>query len=538
MGFDDPSGIDRLDAYLDAIARGQRPAPGDLDPTLIDTDRRFRRLDDAPAPNRAFVKHLREDLVDASLHPGPSTLDLNLTTTADGHTAPPAWQAPRRLPVRAAPRRGRWALAQLATAALLVLTFGSFFLAFGRHAVFTPAGQGTAIPAASPTTDVPMFRGNLARTGELAGPGPVGTPGIAWSVRLAEGTDVSANGPAVVDGVAYVGASRGGGLQAIDTTSGAVRWRAETDGFLIGFPAVAKGVVYVGSGTDLDGQGTVQAFDAATGNQRWRFDAQRRLGDASPAVVDGVVYVASGAISAPAVVDDTVYVGGGHTTGGSSEASVLFALDAATGTERWRLTLEGTGYFAVDAATGTQRWFVETGQLDVGFTPAVADGIVYAGNRDGYLYAIDAASGAERWRFTAADSVYGIAVAGGLVYAGVGGFASQTYLYAVDAATGQERWRFITGGRVRSSPAVVDDTVYVGSDDGNLYAVDAATGTERWQVEVGGRVRGFPVVVDGVIYLTHGFSDTGGELFAIGDLPAGATPGAGTPAGNAGTPTS
>ena len=38
------------------------------------------------------------------------------------------------------------------------------------------------------------------------------------------------------------------------------------------------------------------------------------------------------------------------------------------------------------------------------------------------------------------------------------------------------KWKFHTGGRVISSPAVVDGVVYVGTTDGKLYAVDAVSG--------------------------------------------------------------
>ena len=51
-------------------------------------------------------------------------------------------------------------------------------------------------------------------------------------------------------------------------------------------------------------------------------------------------------------------------------------------------------------------------------------------------------------------------------------------------------------------PTVVDGTVYVGSDDGNLYALDAKTGTRQWSFSTGGLVRSSPVVVDGTAYFT------------------------------------
>ena len=44
-----------------------------------------------------------------------------------------------------------------------------------------------------------------------------------------------------------------------------------------------------------------------------------------------------------------------------------------------------------------------------------------------------------------------------------------------------EQWQLTTGVGIRSSPAVVGDTVYVGSYDGHLYAIDATDGSEQWQ---------------------------------------------------------
>jgi outer membrane protein assembly factor BamB len=66
----------------------------------------------------------------------------------------------------------------------------------------------------------------------------------------------------------------------------------------------------------------------------------------------------------------------------------------------------------------------------------------------------------------------------------------------VDAGTGSEEWAFETGGEARSSPTVVDGTVYVGSDDSKLYAVDAGTGKQQWAFETGNEMVSPPTVVD------------------------------------------
>jgi len=62
------------------------------------------------------------------------------------------------------------------------------------------------------------------------------------------------------------------------------------------------------------------------------------------------------------------------------------------------------------------------------------------------------------------------------------------------------KWSFRTGGMVIASPAVVDGTVYIGSDDGNFYAIDAASGKEKWKLAVHSRVPSSAAVATGVVY--------------------------------------
>ena len=62
------------------------------------------------------------------------------------------------------------------------------------------------------------------------------------------------------------------------------------------------------------------------------------------------------------------------------------------------------------------------------------------------------------------------------------------------------KWKFHTNGRVISSPAVVDNVVYVGSTDCNLYAIDLATGAQKWKFETKGWVVSSPAVDAGTVY--------------------------------------
>src|SRR6185436_6215843 len=96
---------------------------------------------------------------------------------------------------------------------------------------------------------------------------------------------------------------------------------------------------------------------------------------------------------------------------------------AMTGAEKWRF------HGGEDSVIHNQ----------VGFqsSPAVVNGVVYTGCRDSKLYAIDAATGREKWHFDAGSSwvISSPAVAQGKVVFGT----SDSGLYVVlDADTGGE----------------------------------------------------------------------------------------------------
>ncbi len=66
---------------------------------------------------------------------------------------------------------------------------------------------------------------------------------------------------------------------------------------------------------------------------------------------------------------------------------------------------------------------------------------------------------------------------------------------------GDLRWRYQTGSSVRSSPAVADGVVYVGSWDNHVYALDASSGDLLWSYQTGSTVYSSPAVAGGVVYV-------------------------------------
>jgi outer membrane protein assembly factor BamB len=65
-------------------------------------------------------------------------------------------------------------------------------------------------------------------------------------------------------------------------------------------------------------------------------------------------------------------------------------------------------------------------------------------------------------------------------------------------------WSFKTGGRVFSSPAVVDGRLYIGALDGKVYCLNAEDGTLLWSYTTGGAVYSSPAVVYGKVYVGSG----------------------------------
>jgi eukaryotic-like serine/threonine-protein kinase len=91
-----------------------------------------------------------------------------------------------------------------------------------------------------------------------------------------------------------------------------------------------------------------------------------------------------------------------------------------------------------------------------------------------------------KWRFqTQGRVVSSPAVANGTIYVG----STDQNLYALDLDSGNKKWSFATDGPVVSSPAVSDGVVYFGSYDGKFYAVDTANGQLKWKFQTGGERR-------------------------------------------------
>jgi outer membrane protein assembly factor BamB len=167
---------------------------------------------------------------------------------------------------------------------------------------------------------------------------------------------------------------------------------------------------------------------------------------------------------------------------------------------------------AAEASSGGDKvWEFEANDVVRG-SPTVVGETVFAGGDDENLYAINNVDGTERWSYSTSSSINAQiraapAVVDDTVYFGTNmrGFGR---FYALNATDGSKEWRYKTGSRVLSSPTVVDGTVYVGNNGGtprdpspNLYALDADDGSKIWQFQTKNNIQSSPTVIDGTVYI-------------------------------------
>lgn len=380
----------------------------------------------------------------------------------------------------------------------------------------TVAAQCTLVALAH--AQVAMFRGGPSHTGEYRTSGLPAFGGLQWRIQTSGPVRSS---PVMAGSTIYIG-SGDGNVYAINAATGVVQWRHETGAAVASTPAVANGLVFV-NGND----GRFRALRADDGRVAWSVTTGAAIA-LKWGYESGEIYTSSPAIEAGVVVF------------GSQDGHV-YALDAATGRQRWRFRAAGRVYaspaiagqavyaadqagfvYAIALTSGRQLWRFATegtrlNSADWGYdrttvqsSPAVVGGAVYVGARDGFLYAINRTTGTERWRHDHRISWVNSspAVSEGLVYAGS---SDGRFIQAVDTATGQERWRAKAQSTVWASPAVDSVRLYVGEGDGTMYALDKRTGAELWRYRVGHRIFSSPLVHDGRLY----FGSDDGGVYAV-----------------------
>jgi outer membrane protein assembly factor BamB len=297
-------------------------------------------------------------------------------------------------------------------------------------------------------------------------------------------------------------------IVCLDARDGRVLWTHRTSSHVECAPVIADGRVYVGAGDDgyycLDLEG-----DNGRSKLLWHVPGSEYPdAETSLAVHDGKVYAGLGlggmalcvldgqsgrelhrlkmpfpVFGPPAIVDGKLYVGMGNGDYvkeaeqlGVKPGGEVRCIDIA------RIGEEGYEY----------DWAFPVGRTVLGAV-AVADGHVYFGSRDGYLYSVSSGTGRLAGRWNAhAPIIAAPSVTDRHVYF----IAKSGMLYALDRRTMEPVWEFALGkgGRADqpefiSSPAVARGRIFVGSQFDGFFCIpepDGAAPERSWAGLMGG----------------------------------------------------
>jgi outer membrane protein assembly factor BamB len=299
--------------------------------------------------------------------------------------------------------------------------YGAALLADGAAFVLNDAGQLLRLDLAT---------GTLRWRSEIGGGSVVRHPPSPTEFSY----DFTGPTPTLADGTLYVPAASGD-VVALDSATGALRWRAAIGGLLRNSVLVAGDRLVVGSWN-----GRVAALGREDGRVLWTFETGQ------PVTAD------------PKLCGDAVLV--------SSRNSKLYSLSLADDAVRWSRFHAGS--------------WVES-------APLVANGELIIGSSDlRTVTVLDPATGAQRWSTDVLGWSWGMpAATSDTVFAGTTGatgypIAQDGGLVALDRRTGAPKWRlrlapladrYVTG--IAGSPTIAGNIVLFASQDGTLYAMPA-----------------------------------------------------------------
>lgn len=350
-----------------------------------------------------------------------------------------------------------------------------------------PAAQPVETQAARPTSNAgaswPLSRGDELATGVAKTTLPA-RPQVLW--KFSTGKNSVEATPAIVDGIVYIGDMQEK-LYALklDTpeTGGEKLWDFPGELGFPGSPAVRDGKVYCG-----DGDGVFYCLQASDAKVIWKQATEAEI------------------VAGANFWKDKVLVG--------SQDSRLYCFDAKTGELAWKLQIENQirtfstivddkcfvmqcdgKLHVVDLNKGEIIASVPIDQANQFSSPAVLGERLYFGTEEGAVMCINWKKPEIAW--TVAEKTgeafrSSPAVAEGIVAIGTRG----RRVNALDPKDGSELWSFPTKNKVDASPVIVGDRVLAASTDGRIYLIDRKTGKETWQYQCQGGINAGAAVAD------------------------------------------
>lgn len=366
---------------------------------------------------------------------------------------------------------------------------------------------------------VTMFRGNENHTGVI------NTEPLKSSLerKFAFQTQGLIRSTPAIEGEALYFGSADGNLYSLNKNNGEKKWSFQTNGSITSSPALTNNFVVISSRDK-----NIYAVDKQTGKLKWKYGMGEDIDlpwgfdnfVSSPLIVNNEIYVGSGdgnlyklsidgnliwkyktqfrVRSTPAFNKGVVYFGDTDGT--------MYALEANSGKLKWSYDTQGKNLNPDEF--GTDRKAIMS-------SPAISEGKITFGARDGFLYTLDEETGKFLWQFEYPNISWVIgspAVENNRVYVGT---SDGRFFHCLDLTTGKEIWNLNTGTIVWTSGSIVKDMIYFGDSDGNVYGAKKENGELVFKYKVGDKIFSSPVIDNSTLYV--GSDD--GNLYALSGSP-------------------
>ncbi|HEX6047567.1 MAG TPA: HEAT repeat domain-containing protein [Pyrinomonadaceae bacterium] len=257
------------------------------------------------------------------------------------------------------------------------------------------------------------------------------------------------------EGHTLVPSPRAPSLIAVNKLSGEVVWRAigPGDRVLHGSWSSPVGIDVNGRIQVLfgGGDGVLRAYDAASGEEIWRFDGNPKDARFIPRAG---AFSRSFIIASPVFASGRVFIAMGQSPGHGNAPSLVYAISP-----------DGQGDVTQSGLLWSSR---EVGRVTA--TPVVKDGLLYVGDVGGTIHCFDAATGAQLWKHETNDPIWGsILLAGDRLYVG----NDQGLMTVLRAGRTKELLAEIEmDAPIYTRPAVAGDRLYLATSR-RLYCIAA-----------------------------------------------------------------
>ena len=206
------------------------------------------------------------------------------------------------------------------------------------------------------------------------------------------------------EGHTRVPSPRAPSLIAVNKHTGELVWRAIGAGDRVLHGAWSSPVAANVDGRMLvlfgGGDGWLRAYDAASGQEVWRFDGNPKN---APWLPRAGVLSRNYILASPVFDGSRVFIAMGQSVGHGNAPSFVYAINP-----------NGEG----DVTRSGLLWTSREVSRVVG-TPIVKDGLLYVGDVGGTIHCLDAATGVQLWKHETNDAIWGcLLVAGDRLYVG------------------------------------------------------------------------------------------------------------------------